>query len=96
MTTLPVNSWTPSIPNMMKKVQHIKTIFPIGRRDESKVCTTSFRPGALLMTRRGRRDRSRRNTLRIPNILGLEIEQNQNNDLLGIFCAYMCVQAEIS
>lgn len=60
---------------MMKNVQHIKTIFPIGRRDESKVCTTSFRPGALLMTRRGRRDRNRRNTLKIPNILGLEIEQ---------------------
>lgn len=78
------------MPNIMKNVQHIKTIFPIGRKDESKVCTTSFRPGALLMTRRGRRDRSRRNTLRIPNILGLEIGQNRNNHLFGIISA--CVR----
>ncbi len=37
----------------MKKVQQIKTIFPIGRSEERSVCTTSFRPGALLITRSG-------------------------------------------
>jgi len=35
---------------MMKKVQQMSTMLPIGRRDDSSVCTTSFKPGALLMT----------------------------------------------
>ena len=35
---------------MMKNVQQMMTMFPIGRSEESKVCTTSFRPGALLIT----------------------------------------------
>ena len=35
---------------MMKKVQQMRTMLPIGRREESSVCTTSFSPGARLMT----------------------------------------------
>ena len=35
---------------MMKKVQQMRTMLPIGRSDDSSVCTTSFRPGALLIT----------------------------------------------
>ena len=38
------------MPNMMKKVQQIRTMFPIGRSEESKVWTTNFNPGARLMT----------------------------------------------
>ena len=34
----------------MKKAQQMRTIFPIGLKEEIKVSTTSFRPGALLMT----------------------------------------------
>jgi len=41
---------TPRIPNMMKNVQQIRTMFPIGRSDDNKVWTTSLRPGARLMT----------------------------------------------
>ena len=43
----------------------------MGRREERSVCTTSFKPGALLITRRGRKVRNKRNTLNIPNIFGL-------------------------
>ena len=35
---------------MMKNVQQMRTMLPIGRRDDSSVCTTSFRPGARLIT----------------------------------------------
>ncbi len=52
------------MPKMMKNVQQIRTIFPIGRSDDSNVCTTNFRPGARLITRNGRSDRNKRNTLR--------------------------------
>jgi len=38
------------MPKIMKKVQQIRTMLPIGRSDDSSVCTTSFRPGALLIT----------------------------------------------
>lgn len=41
---------TPKIPKIMKKAQQMRTIFPIGLKEEIKVSTTSFRPGALLMT----------------------------------------------
>ena len=58
---------------MIKNVQQIKTIFPIGRSDDKRVSTTSLRPGALLITRRGRSVLSRRNTLRMPKIFGLFI-----------------------
>lgn len=34
----------------MKKAQQMRTIFPIGLKEEIKVSTTSFSPGALLMT----------------------------------------------
>lgn len=47
---------------MMKKVQQINTIFPIGRKDDSNVWTTSFNPGALFITLRGRKDRNNLNT----------------------------------
>lgn len=38
------------MPKTMKKAQQINTIFPIGLRDVINVSTTSFSPGALLMT----------------------------------------------
>lgn len=44
------STWTPKIPKIMKKAQQMRTIFPIGLKEEIKVSTTSFRPGALLMT----------------------------------------------
>ena len=50
------------MPKMMKNVQQMSTMLPIGFSEESSVCTTSFRPGARLMTRSGRRERSKRNT----------------------------------
>ena len=53
---------------MMKKVQQIRTMFPIGFREESNVCTTNFRPGDLLMTRNGLNARTKRNTRSISNI----------------------------
>ena len=54
---------------MMKNVQQIRTMFPIGFSDDNNVCTTNFSPGALLITRSGLRARTNRNTLRMPNIL---------------------------
>lgn len=41
---------TPRIPKMMKKAQQMRTMFPMGLREEMSVSTTSFRPGARLMT----------------------------------------------
>lgn len=35
---------------MMKKAQQMRTMFPMGLRDEMSVSTTNFRPGARLMT----------------------------------------------
>lgn len=46
----------------MKKVQQMRTIFPIGLSEDSNVCTTSFKPGALFITRSGRKDRNNLNT----------------------------------
>lgn len=44
----------------------------MGLKDESNVCTTNFKPGARLITLRGRKERNKRNTRRIPKILGLD------------------------
>lgn len=41
---------TPRIPKMMKKAQQMSTMLPMGRREEMRVSTTSFSPGARLMT----------------------------------------------
>ena len=41
---------TPRMPKMMKNVQQMRTMFPMGRSDDSSVCTTSLRPGARLIT----------------------------------------------
>lgn len=41
---------TPKIPNTMKKAQQMRTMFPMGLRDVMRVSTTSFRPGARLIT----------------------------------------------
>ena len=45
-----IDTWTPRMPKMMKNVQQMRTMLPIGRSDDSRVCTTSFRPGARLIT----------------------------------------------
>ncbi|KFM60661.1 hypothetical protein X975_22248, partial [Stegodyphus mimosarum] len=63
---LPLNSCTPRIPKIMKNVQQMRTMFPMGRREDRRVCTTNFNPGALLMTLRGRSERSNLKTLKIP------------------------------
>ena len=57
------------MPNIMKNVQQIRTIFPIGFNEDNKVCTTSLRPGALLITRKGLNARTKRNTRSISKIL---------------------------
>lgn len=44
------HTWTPRMPKMMKNVQQISTMFPIGLSDDISVWTTSFSPGARLMT----------------------------------------------
>lgn len=41
---------TPRMPKMMKKAQQMRTMFPMGLREEMSVSTTSFSPGARLMT----------------------------------------------
>lgn len=43
-------TWTPRMPKMMKKAQQIRTMLPMGLRDVMSVSTTSFSPGALLIT----------------------------------------------
>ena len=35
------------MPNMIKKVQQMRTMLPIGFKLERSVCTTNLRPGAL-------------------------------------------------
>lgn len=47
---------------MIKNVQQINTIFPMGLKDDNNVCTTSFKPGALFITLNGRSDLSKRKT----------------------------------
>lgn len=69
-------TWTPRMPKMMKKAQQIKTMLPMGLRDVISVSTTSFSPGALLITLEGKeiekiikmeRDSSKRNkTVTLP------------------------------
>lgn len=69
-------TWTPRMPKMMKKAQQIKTMLPMGLRDVMSVSTTSFSPGALLITLEGKkigkmiemeRDSSKRNkTVTLP------------------------------
>lgn len=54
------STWTPKIPKIMKKAQQMRTIFPIGLKEEIKVSTTSFRPGALLMTLGEKKDKTRK------------------------------------
>lgn len=64
------------MPKMMKKAQQIKTMLPMGLRDVMSVSTTSFSPGALLITLEGKeigkmiemeRDSSKRNkTVTLP------------------------------
>nr|CAI5857213.1 unnamed protein product [Callosobruchus analis] len=49
---------TPRIPKIMKNVQQINTMFPIGLKEDNNVCTTNFKPGALFITLRGRSDLS--------------------------------------
>ena len=46
---------TPRMPKMMKKAQQMSTMLPMGLREEMSVSTTSFRPGARLMTLRAGR-----------------------------------------
>lgn len=43
-------TWTPRMPKMMKKAQQMRTMLPMGLRDVMRVSTTSFSPGALLIT----------------------------------------------
>lgn len=43
-------TWTPKIPKIMKKAQQMTTMLPMGFSDDIRVSTTSFRPGALLIT----------------------------------------------
>lgn len=41
---------TPRMPKMMKKAQQMRTMLPMGLREVMRVSTTSFRPGARLIT----------------------------------------------
>lgn len=50
------------MPKMIKNVQHIRTIFPIGLNDDNNVCTTNFNPGARFITLSGLRERNNLNT----------------------------------
>lgn len=50
------------MPKMMKNVQQISTILPIGRSDDNRVCTTNFRPGARFITLSGLKDLNNLNT----------------------------------
>lgn len=44
---------------MMKKAQQMSTMLPMGLREEMSVSTTSFKPGARLMTlQETRKDRA--------------------------------------
>ena len=38
------------MPKTMKKAQQIRTMFPMGLREVMRVSTTSFNPGARLIT----------------------------------------------
>ena len=43
------------MPNMRKKAQQMMTMLLMGLREERRVSTTSFSPGARFITRRGLR-----------------------------------------
>ena len=45
------------MPKMMKKAQQMRTMLPMGLRDVMRVSTTSFSPGALLITLEDRPER---------------------------------------
>lgn len=47
---LPHLTCTPKIPKIMKKAQQITTMLPMGFSEDISVSTTSFSPGALLIT----------------------------------------------
>lgn len=66
------------MPKIMKKVQQMSTMLPIGFKLLISVITTSFTPGARFITRRGRRARNRRKTRITPNIFG-------ESKILGVF-----------
>lgn len=51
---------TPKIPNTMKNAQQMRTMFPMGLKDVIRVSTTSFRPGARLITLPNAKSRSSR------------------------------------
>lgn len=53
-----LNNCTPRMPKMIKNVQQMSTMLPMGLSDDMSVCTTSLTPGARLITRSGRSARS--------------------------------------
>lgn len=61
------------MPKMMKNVQQINTILPIGRSDDSSVCTTNFNPGARLITLSGLKDLNSLNTCCMKELLNVEL-----------------------
>lgn len=58
------------MPKMMKKAQQIKTMLPMGLRDVMSVSTTSFSPGALLITLEGKE---------IENMIKMERDSSKRN-----------------
>lgn len=48
---------TPRMPKMIKKAQQMSTMLPMGLREEMSVSTTSFKPGARLMTLQAGKER---------------------------------------
>lgn len=64
------------MPKIIKNVKHIMTTLPIGLNEAISVCTTNFKPGALLITLNGLNVLNNRNTLNIPNNFGLLLANN--------------------
>ena len=48
-----VQTWTPRIAKIIKNEHVIRTVFPIGFKEDNNDVTTSFNPGALLIARNG-------------------------------------------
>lgn len=70
-------TWTPRIPNTMKKAQQMRTMFPMGLSDVIRVSTTSFRPGARLITLQHTNAHSRSCYISTPdNINGVNTRKN--------------------
>jgi hypothetical protein len=67
------------MPNIMKNVQHINTMFPMGLSEDSNVCTTSFKPGARFITLSGRNDLNSLNTCKWNNSLNIILNSSRNN-----------------